>query len=293
MYLAIRDSSILQAGYASLSAAAAELGVWPLEYALNRRGEVVDPHDPWHSNYSLLEKAGEAKAYLREARAPIGVLFVANNFNTRERAAEVEVVVQAVRIATTLGVGVVRLDAALSGTESSSAEERSRAYLSALEAVWQEVGEANVVLACENHGRWGNELGWLEKLIESTEAERLGLTWDPCNLYWSGQPLERVYYWTDKLAHRVAHVHAKSIAYPRDRREEKRPLGWEYGCCASSLEEGDLDFARIFRPLAGVGYSGAVSLEEETLAQYAPGERGEVLRRDLEYLERCWGEADG
>jgi sugar phosphate isomerase/epimerase len=291
MFVAVRDVTLFQAGEDSLRAGLARVGVAWVEVGVTRELRVPGLEDSLEVGVSAAtagEAAAVAAAY-REAGVGVCALMVANNFNAPDGEAEGAHIVRAVGVAEALGAPVVRLDGAMSGLERLSRRRRIGLCARALEEVLEATSDSAVVLAVENHGRQGNDCLWLEGLLAAVPTPRVALTLDPANLYWAGYPLAQVYELVESFAPRVAHVHAKNLTYPPAVREQRRPVGWEYGCCVCPLAEGDVDYARIARLLAAAGYRGALANEDESLAKYRPAERPELLRRGVRYLEAAVG----
>jgi sugar phosphate isomerase/epimerase len=289
MILAIRDATLFQAGFDDLCPGLHALGLEAAEVALTRNLTLPAPVDSLRHGLSVATPEGVAAAAAAYQRGgcTLCALFLPTNFNAPQREPEVAWTVAAVRLAASVGVGVVRVDGAMSGPDHLSREQRVELYLEAVESVLAATAGAPVRLAIENHGRQGNELPWLEEVLERTDPARVGLTLDPSNLYWAGLGLAEVYATVERLAPRVCHVHVKNVTYPA--RAPRDLPAWEYGRHVAPIPEGDLDYRRLIGLLRAAGYSGALSLEDESLATFPPAERPELLRRAVEYLREAAG----
>lgn len=287
MYPAIRDVTLWQAGFDSLRQGVAELDLSAVEVAITRHLRVPADEDSLEESWQVADpaQAEQVAARYRAAQVRPCALFVANNFNAPNREAEITWTVAAVRVAEGLGVGVVRLDGAMSGHERLGRSRMAGLYTQALERVLTATDDSAVRLAIENHGRQGNDLAWLDQVLSEMDSPRVGLTLDPANLYWAGYPLSEVYGLVERLAPRVFHVHVKNIAYPEHMQERRRPRGWEYGCGVCPAHRGDLDYGRLLRLLAAAGYRGALTLEDESLGKFAPPQRPPLLREAVAYLQ--------
>jgi sugar phosphate isomerase/epimerase len=94
------------------------------------------------------------------------------------------------------------------------------------------------------------------------------------------------------MAPYAKHTHLKNIAYPVELRETTREGGWEYGKYVSSLEEGDINHARVIKILARAGYKGDICVEDESLGHHDTAEaRIALLKRDVEYVKRLVADA--
>ena len=137
----------------------------------------------------------------------------------------------------------------------------------------------------ENHGNTTNDPAFLDRLFEGVGSKHLGLTLDPCNFYWYGHPLGSLYEIYAKYA-RAFHTHCKNIRYPEDRREVRRPMGWEYARYTCPVGEGDIDYGKVVRLLREAGYAGDLCLENECLEKFPATERGSVLKREIATLRQ-------
>ncbi|HEY3396799.1 MAG TPA: TIM barrel protein [Armatimonadota bacterium] len=291
MQIALRDVTLYQAGFSSLRQGLQDLGLTAVELAVTRRLTLPAPEDSLGPGLPATtpEQQAEISRVYRAAGLTPCALFLANNFNALDPAAEIAWGLATVRLAESLGVPVVRLDGAMSGPDHLTRRRRLALYGGAVTSLLEATAGSSVALAIENHGRQGNDLPWLESLLADLDPARVGLTLDPANLYWAGYPLAEVYEATERLAPRVRHVHVKNLCYPEAVRETRRPLGWEYGCCVCPTPEGDLDYGRLVAILAAAGYAGALALEEESLGKYPPAERPALLARDVTYLQQAGG----
>jgi sugar phosphate isomerase/epimerase len=291
MFVALREVTLFQAGFDSLRAGLAAVGVEAVELGLTRELGLPALDDSLDTALPAAppEQAAAAAVAYRQAGVRVCALLVANNFNAPDPEAEIAHVVRAVEVAGALGAPVVRLDGAMSGLEGLSRRRRLALFGAALERVLAATAASPVVLAVENHGRQGNDHLWLEGLLAALPTPRVALTLDPANLYWAGYPRAQVYDLVAAFASRVAHVHAKNLTYPPDLRERRRPAGWEYARCVCPLPDGDLDYAAVAAPLAAAGYRGALAIEDESLATFPPADRPEQLRRAARYLQASLG----
>ena len=288
MYIAIRDVTLFQAGFDDLCPGLTAVGLRCAEVALTRNLTLPAPLHSLRAGLPVgtpAEIAAAAATYA-EANCSLCALFVPTNFNAPRRAPEAEWTVAAFRAAAGLGVGVVRVDGAMSGLDDLSRRQRVALFAETVATVLAATPGSPVRLAIENHGRQGNDLLWLDELLAATAPARVGLTLDPANLYGAGLALSGVYEAVERLAPRVFHVHVKNVTYPAELRERPRPLGWEYGRLVAPIPQGDLDYGRLLGLLRAARYAGALALEDESLALAPPAERPELLRQAVGYLQR-------
>ncbi len=113
-----------------------------------------------------------------------------------------------------------------------------------------------------------NDPDFMEQLIAGVGSKRLGITLDTANLYWWGHPLDKVYQIYERFAPLVWHTHCKSIAYPEEKRNVQREMGWEYGKRCCPVYAGDIDFGRVVAILRRARYQGDLCVENESLAAF-------------------------
>lgn len=145
--------------------------------------------------------------------------------------------------------------------------------------------ETGVRFGIENHGNMSNRVEFLDRLFDGVESDRIGLTLDTANFYWFGYPLSQLYEIYTKFASRVHHTHCKNIAYPEERRNVKRPRGWEYGKYNCPVYDGDIDFKRVVAILRKAGYPGDLCIENESLGKFPKEKRREVLAKEVSFLK--------
>ena len=136
----------------------------------------------------------------------------------------------------------------------------------------------------ENHGSITNDPEFLQKLFDGVGSPSLGLTLDTANFYWYGHPLDELYKIFESFAPRAFHTHCKSIRYPEDRKNTRRPMGWEYNKYSSPIYEGDIDFKKVVDILRKVNYQGDLCLENETLSKYPENQHAEILKKEIALL---------
>jgi sugar phosphate isomerase/epimerase len=136
----------------------------------------------------------------------------------------------------------------------------------------------------ENHGHVTNDPAFLEKLFDGVGSPQLGLTLDAMNYYWFGHPLRDLYGICEKFAGRVFHTHCKNLRYPEDKKNARRPVGWEYEKYAAPLYEGDLDYKRIAAILRKADYRGDLCLENECLGHFPKEQHTQVLKKEIALL---------
>ena len=130
-----------------------------------------------------------------------------------------------------------------------------------------------------------NDPAFLDKLFDGVGSTRLGLTLDALNFYWYGWALDEIYGYYEKFAPRVFHTHCKSVRYPADKRNVRRPMGWEYAKYAAPIYEGDIDYKRVVAILRKANYQGDLCLENECLRHFPVEQQPGVLKKEIEMLK--------
>lgn len=284
MEVAVRDAMIYQAGFASVAEAAPYLGISIVEIAIDPEGKVRSLTSD--AALDLTSEAGlEAlRGELQQTGIRIAAFLCGQDFNADDPAPHIQWVVQAVQAADALGVPAVRVDSIMTGQVDLAFQARVQIFSDALQDVLWDTPGSSVALAIENHGRQGNDPYWMRGVLARMENPRVGVTLDVGNWYWYGHPLSTVYSIYEEFAPRVKATHVKNIGYPEELRESQREVGYEYGQYCCPLAEGDLDMTRIAALLAGAGYDGPLTIEDESLGKYPAEERPTLLKHDVDHL---------
>lgn len=291
MHVSIRDATLLAAGFESIGQGLATLGLTAVELAVDRDLRVRAIHPtPQRPMLPIAtnDAVEEVRRHLEDAGVTVSAFLLSNDFGREDLDAEVGWVIRAVEAAGALGVPVVRLDARMSG-EHNPGDGRVDRFADAVRRVLAATPDAPVDLGVENHGVQGNDPAFLDGLLARVSDPRFGLTLDTGNFYWSGLRLEEVYEVMARFAVAVRHTHVKNIGYPPSERHRRRSVGWRYDDFVCPLEEGDIDLLSVHDILRDVGYDHDLCIEDESLGRYAPEDRPEVLRRDVDYLQRILG----
>jgi len=183
----------------------------------------------------------------------------------------------------TIGVGAIRIDVV---PRRIKGDEFLPFAIKMCKQLVEATAETGVRFGIENHGGTTNQVEFLERLFDGVESERMGLTLDTGNFYWFGYPLSDLYGIYKKFASRVCHTHCKSVAYPEEQRNVRRPRGWEYAKYCCPIYEGDIDFARVVAILREAGYRHDLCIENESLGKFPREKRREVLAKEIELLKQ-------
>ncbi len=282
--LACRDSHLKATGLPDAWTAMKQLGVAGVEVAVHDDLSCPGLYHPTR-RYGIGTEDDRKllQADVQAAGRVIAALCLSNRLDERleEEVAWVRKVVQA---ALELKVNVIRIDVV---PRALSKEAFEPFAIKACKRLCELVEAGPVRYGIENHGNTTNDPAFLDHLFDGVGSKQLGLTLDPCNLYWYGHPLGSLYGIYARFAGRSFHTHCKNIRYPADQREVRRPIGWEYDRYTCPLDEGDIDYAKVVSILRNAGYAGDLCLENECLGKFPAAQQGAVLKREIAALRRA------
>jgi sugar phosphate isomerase/epimerase len=280
--VACRDAHLKATGQPDCWAALKYLGVAGVEVDVTPEMLCPALFHP-EKKYSLATPAGiEAlAAELAAQRVTITAFCMHNRFDERLEE-EVAWMRRLVPVAQALNVQVIRIDVA---PRKTPVDQFLPVAIKACKAVCEVVADRPVRLGIENHSRFTNDPAVLDQLFAAAGSPQLGLTLDALNFYWYGWPLEELYGMYERFAPRVFHTHCKSVRYPPERRNIRRPMGWEYGQYAAPIYTGDIDYKRVVAILRKAHYQGDLCLENECLKHFPAAEQPGVLRKEIELLK--------
>jgi len=279
--LACRDPHLKLTGKPDCWSALKSLGAEGVEATIDEKLSFPVLFHP-ERKYSAATPAGieQLAADMQAAGCRITALCTYNRFDERPEL-ELEWGTKVARVAQALGVKAIRIDVVPHKTQGDGFLDLSAGLLKKLLAATESTG---VGFGIENHGGTTNDPEFLQRLFDRVGSNRLGLTLDTGNFYWYGHPLSNVYEICETFASRVFHTHCKSIKYPADQREKRRPMGWEYGKYTCPIDEGDVDYRRVASILRKAGYSNDLCVEDESLSHFPEAERPAVLAREIRHL---------
>lgn len=286
MYPSVRDD-ILTMAFVSLKQGLDTLGFDAVELNFDRDNSVQAIHPEGGIVRFKLDTPSaldEFRRHLVSNGIRVSALLMANNFGSEDLDGEIGWVTAAIKAASALGIPVVRIDAIMHGERDIPLEKNVRVFADAMLEVLDATQDCDVDMGIENHGFQGNNPDFLDLVLGKVGSPRLGVTIDTGNFYWRGHPLSRVYQIIEHLAPHCKHTHAKNIAYPPEKREIEREIGWEYLAYVSPLPDGDVDHRRVVGILRSAGYDRDLCLEDESLGRWTPEERIAVLRRDADFF---------
>lgn len=278
---AIRDTHLKVTGEPSCWAALQRLGVSGVEVQVNENLDCPGLYDP--AKPHRIATASDRQA-LQDELAAHGVAITAFCMNNRlderlER--EVDWTRRLAQAAEQLKVRAIRIDVV---ARSLAADQFLPFAIKACRQLCDAVRDRPLKLGIENHGHYTNNPEFLEKLFDGVGSDQLGLTLDAMNFYWFGHPLDQVYAICEKFASRAFHTHCKNLRYPAEKKNTRRPIGWEYEQHAAPLYEGDIDYKKIAEILRKANYAGDLCLENECLARFPKDQHVSILKREINLL---------
>jgi sugar phosphate isomerase/epimerase len=276
-----RDVHLKATGQPDCWTAARALAVDGLELGVNEEMACPSLFHP-DRKYTLASAEGLQRLQedLQANRLSISALCLNNRLDERLEQ-EIAWMSKAVAAAKALDVHALRIDVV------PRAIARDQFLPFAIKACQQLVAQTagtQVRLGIENHGSTTNDPAFLQQLFDGVGSAQLGLTLDACNFYWYGHPLNELYGIYERFAGRVFHTHCKNIRYPEDKRNQRRPAGWEYDRYACPLGEGDLDYHRVAELLQRARYPGDLCLENECLGHFPKDQHAALLARETAFL---------
>jgi len=258
-----------------------ELGVTGVEVEVNPALACPALYGP-HTTYSLASPSDiQALKDDLDENGLVVTSFLMHNRLDERLDEELKWARKLVEAAQTLGATVIRIDVVPRRTK---AEDFLPFAVKACKQLCDIVEGTSVRYGIENHGSITNDPVFLQQLFDGVGSSHLGLTLDTANFYWYGHPLDELYAIFEKFAPKAFHTHCKSIRYPEDKKNVRRPRGWEYGRYCSPIYEGDIDFGKVAAILRRAGYRGDLCLEDESLEKFPEGERADVVKKEVALL---------
>lgn len=288
MFLSIRDFTVKWVGYDTVFGGLKDLGIPSFELFVSRELKVESYLDMGYVtelgfDVSSKEAREDLKRRLREAGLSVCAILVENDFSSEDLNKEVDYVISAIKVASELEVGVVRINAVMRPIPGYDLEKHVKRVADAVGKCMNLCHNLGVSLAVENHGVIANKREFLRSLFQTVDDESLGLTLDTGNFYWFGYPLREVYDIVEEFASKVKHTHVKNATVEPDRRETFREPG---DVEMAPLYKGDINLERIVEILRKAGYDYDLTIEDESLGMFKGEERLAVLRKDIEFIRK-------
>jgi len=260
-----------------------ELGVAGVEVEVNPElGCPFLEHPQKKYSLATLSAITTLKDDLSKNGLVITAFLMHNRFDER-LAEELQWTRKLVDAAVNLEVPVIRIDVV---PRRMQREEFLPFAIKACTKLCEIVQGTRINYGIENHGSITNDPEFLRQLFDSVGSPHLGLALDTANFYWYGHPLNELYQIFQRFAPRVFHTHCKSIRYPDDKKNVRRPMGFKYEEYACPIYEGDIDFGKVVAILRKAGYCGDLCLENESLRKYPDSQHADILKKEIALLKR-------
>lgn len=288
MYVSIRDENLIHAGYSNLAEGLQSVKLNAVEIGVDREMLARPVADDWDRRINLGDGPTLAK-YRGELAARglrVSSILLGNDFGRPDLDKEIAWVARIGALANELGADSVRIDAIMHEAERTWPEEKRIAvFIESMKKVLTMTEQCGTQFGIENHGVQGNDPAFLHRVIDGVGSSRLGNTLDTANFYWSGKPLDEVHRIIAEFAPSTRHTHMKSIAFPADKRNIQREMGWGYDQYVCAIDEGDIDIPRTVALLKAAGYKADLCIENEALGRYPEQQRQQILQREAQYLK--------
>lgn len=250
----------------------AEVGYDGVEWRVTSIPDEVRGEEPsfWGHNRCTLEPTEAEAARARDVSREAGLGIV--GLGTYVGVGDIGAAEEAMRFAKTAGAPQVRVGVARPDGEASFSGmfAESKAFLEGVEGL---AGEHGVKALVEiHHGTICPSASLAYRLVSGLDPGKVGVIFDPGNMVHEG--FEDYGMGLDLLGPYLAHVHLKNAAYYRPEGGGVWRARW------SPLEDGVVDFGRLFEGLERVGYDGWLVVEDFS----DPSPDREALARNLGFV---------
>jgi sugar phosphate isomerase/epimerase len=229
-----------------------------VEWRVTRVPEEVRGQEPsfWGNNLCTLEPT-EKEA--RRARALCeGAGLEVAGLGTYIGVGDLDAVDEGMNLARVAGAPQIRVGCgSLEGTSYARRFEEARRFLVGVEELSGQHGVKALVEI--HHGTICPSASLAHRLVSGLEPGAIGVIFDPGNMVFEGFEDYRI--GTELLGPYLAHVHLKNAAF--DRPEE----GGTWRPRWAPLEDGVVDFERLFEALQMAGYDGWLVMEDFSAAR--------------------------
>lgn len=250
----------------------AEVGYDGVEWRVTRVPDEIRDDAPsfWGNNLCTLEPTEGEAARAREVSREAGLEIV--GLGTYVNVGDLAATEEAMRFAKTSGAPRVRVGVARPDGEAFFSEMfgESRGYLEEVEELAGEYGVKALVEI--HHGTICPSASLAHRLVSGLDPGKIGVIFDPGNMVHEG--FEDYAMGLDLLGPYLAHVHLKNAAYDRPEGGGVWEARW------SPLEDGVVDFGRLFEGLGRAGYDGWLVIEDFS----NPSPNRETLARNLDFV---------
>jgi sugar phosphate isomerase/epimerase len=282
LQISIRDGSLLSV-YSTLEAGLQELGLKCAELTATQDLRFCDISAVGQIQLEP-DKVQAYKEALHASGIKVTGVFVEAQFGAVHLEGAIDWVVSAVGIAEQLGAPIVTLGPWKYSDANQSLTDLVRFHSECVKRVLDATSECQVRLAGENQGIVGSNPQFLDMLLESVDSQRFGLSLDSANFYWAGNQLDVAEDLLKRFAPHAIHAHVNNVMYPPEHRWRGRAPAWEYERYECPVSDGDIDISGFVEALQTTGYSGALTIEDNSLRKYPSARRIQILKDDVLYL---------
>ena len=287
MHVSIRDGIIFAAEFPCLLDGLKALGLNSVELFFDRQDRIAALTTSQGQPFVSFREQSSRQRFqeqLEAADVTVCALCLSNDFSLPDVPAEIAWVIRASEAAKMLGAPVVRIDAYMKNATDWPLEKQFTHFAEAMKKILVAPEAEGTDFGIENHGAVGNNPHFLDAVLDAVGDQRLGMTLDTGNFYWSGKPLDEVHRILNHFVPYTKHTHVKNISYPAEVRNQHREAGWRYHDFACALPDGDIDLPSVVRTLHEAGYRRSLCIENESLRRYPPEVRKQMLLREADYL---------
>ncbi|MDQ4127454.1 MAG: sugar phosphate isomerase/epimerase [Actinomycetota bacterium] len=239
-----------------------------VEWRVTRVPEKLRGQEPsfWGNNLCTLEPVEEEAHRARALCEGAGLEIV--GLGTYIGVGDLDAVDGAMNFARVAGAAQIRVGAgSLEGASYERRFEDARRFLASVEGLAAHHGVKALVEI--HHGTICPSASLAYRLVSAFDPRAIGVIFDPGNMVFEGFEDYRV--GTELLGPYLAHVHLKNAAFDRPEDEGVWRPRW------TPLEDGVVDFERLFEALRAAGYDGWLVIEDFSGARPSR----EALRHNL------------
>jgi sugar phosphate isomerase/epimerase len=223
----------------------------------------------WRNNLCTLSPSVEEADRAREISENVGLEII--GFGTYIEVGDLDATEEAMRFARVAGSPQIRVGVSKpGGAPYPDLLAAAREFLVGVEELAGQYGVKALVEI--HHGTICPSASLAHRLVSGLDPECIGVVFDPGNMAFEGFEDYRI--GAQLLGPYLAHVHLKNAAFDRPESGGTWKARW------SPLEDGVVDFERLFESLRAVGYDGWLVIEDFSAARPSR----EALRYNLGFV---------
>jgi sugar phosphate isomerase/epimerase len=223
----------------------------------------------WRNNLCTLSPSVEEAHRAREISENVGLEII--GLGTYIEVGDLDATEEAMRFARVAGSPQIRVGVGRpGGAPYTDLLAAAREFLVGVEELARQYGVK--VLVELHHGTICPSASLAHRLVTGLDPEAIGVIFDPGNMAFEGFEDYRI--GVELLGPYLAHVHLKNAAFDRPESGGTWRPRW------APLEDGVVDFERLFEALRTVGYGGWLVIEDFSAARPSR----EALRHNLGFV---------